>query len=197
MTEREWERKLGIRTDGRENVTGLRNAPYEATPYPVLERLLPFLAADDIFLDCGCGKGRCAIFASRMAHIPARGYDMSERLIRLAQDIASGDPLTRFTVSRAEGYRVTDETALFFFNPFSAAVLEKVLQRVRDSLYERPRRVRLFFYYPTDEYLSCLASREELLPIGEIDCRDLFGGRDPRERIVMYRYTVSDQGVSA
>ena len=37
--ERDWDRALGIQTTGREDETGLRNMPYEPTPYPVLQRL--------------------------------------------------------------------------------------------------------------------------------------------------------------
>lgn len=44
----------------------------------------------------------------------------------------------------------------------------------------------LFFYYPSDEYISYLMTVDELQFWDEIDCRDLFSGDEPRERIVVF-----------
>ncbi|MCI5648650.1 MAG: hypothetical protein MR332_04335 [Fusicatenibacter sp.] len=65
-------------------------------------------------------------------------------------------------------------------------ILQKVIFRILDSYYVKPRAIRLFFYYPSDEYLSCLMTVDELLFLDEIECRDLFSGDDPRERIVIF-----------
>ena len=65
-------------------------------------------------------------------------------------------------------------------------MLDIALRRVLASLTERPRAARLLFYYPSDACLACLAEADWLRPAGEIDCRDLFDGGDPRERVVMY-----------
>ena len=46
--------------------------------------------------------------------------------------------------------------------------------------------ILLFFYYPSDEYISYLMTVEELDFLDEIDCRDLFPGRDMRERIMVF-----------
>ena len=61
-----------------------------------------------------------------------------------------------------------------------------MIRRILDSYYEKPRRIRLFFYYPSDEYLSYLMTVDEMLFFDEIDCRDLFPGNDSRERIVIF-----------
>jgi hypothetical protein len=61
-----------------------------------------------------------------------------------------------------------------------------VIRRLLDSYYENPRRVRLFFYYPSDEYLSYLMTVDEMMFFDEIDCRDLFPGNDSRERVVIF-----------
>ena len=60
----------------------------------------------------------------------------------------------------------------YFFNPFSVELLQKV--------------IRLFFYYPSDEYLAYLMTVDELVFADEIDCRELFDGNDARERIVEF-----------
>lgn len=61
-----------------------------------------------------------------------------------------------------------------------------MIRRLLDSYYENPRRVRLFFYYPSDEYLSYLMTVDEMMFFDEIDCRDLFPGNDSRERVVIF-----------
>lgn len=61
-----------------------------------------------------------------------------------------------------------------------------MIRRLLDSYYENPRRIRLFFYYPSDEYLSYLMTVDEMMFFDEIDCRDLFPGNDSRERGVIF-----------
>ena len=75
---------------------------------------------------------------------------------------------------------------IYFFNPFSIEILKKVLARVLESYYENPRELLLFFYYPSDEYISYLMTVDELIFSDEIDCRDLFPGENKRERIVVF-----------
>lgn len=42
-------------------------------------------------------------------------------------------------------------------------------------------------YEPTsDEYIACLMQEEELSFYDEINCMDLFGGSDDRERIMIF-----------
>ena len=60
-SEKEWDRKLNIRTGGRDDSEAAgQNFPYEPTPYAVLERLAQsgYIEKDDHVLDYGCGKGR-------------------------------------------------------------------------------------------------------------------------------------------
>ena len=44
----------------------------------------------------------------------------------------------------------------------------------------------MFFYYPSDEYMAYLMTVDELMFADEIDCRDLFDGKDVRERIIVF-----------
>lgn len=65
-------------------------------------------------------------------------------------------------------------------------LLQKVLAQIYASYYENPRELLLFFYYPSEEYLSCLMTEEQLLFYDEIDTRDLFGGNNEREKILIF-----------
>ena len=62
-----------------------------------------------------------------------------------------------------------------------------IIGRIRESWYEKTREMLLFFYYPSDEYISYLMTVEELEFLDEIDCQDLFDGKNPRERILVFQ----------
>lgn len=56
-----------------------------------------------------------------------------------------------------------------------------------ESYYEYPREILLFFYYPSDEYVSYLMTAVELEFYDEIPCGDLFDGNDMREQILIFK----------
>jgi hypothetical protein len=105
-------------------------------------------------------------------------------------DSAPSAGRAQFVLQNAERYAVPVEiNRCFFFNPFSVEVLQKVMARILESWYEDPREIMLFFYYPSDEYISWLMTVDELSFYDEIDCRDLFPGNDERERIMVFQLT--------
>ena len=79
---------------------------------------------------------------------------------------------------RGEQVRTLAEQAL------RDAPLYQATQAVHSCALGRPLRV--IAYYPSDAYLSSLGAADSARRIGEIDCRDLFDGSDPRERLVIY-----------
>ena len=60
------------------------------------------------------------------------------------------------------------------------------MARIIESYYQTPREIFLFFYYPSDAYISYLMTVDELEFYDEIECDDLFAG-DPRERILIFQ----------
>jgi len=86
----------------------------------------------------------------------------------------------------AEKYEIKDADTYYFFNPFSVEVLQSVIGKIKKSYYENPREMQLYFYYPSDEYISYLMTVPELMFTDEIDCQDLFEGNNERERIVIF-----------
>ena len=96
-------------------------------------------------------------------------------------------PETVLILSSAENYELPSEVdRCYFFNPFSVEILHSVLARIYESYYENPREILLFFYYPSEEYISCLMTEEQLMFYDEIDTSDLFPGEDKRERIMIF-----------
>ena len=191
--EDKWDRLLQIRTTGRDD-TGADQYryPYEPTPYPVLERLANsgYIRKGNMLLDYGCGKGRVDFFLSWQLRCRTIGVEYDERIYDKAvenQKTAVSAGRTTFKLTDAEHFAVPESVdRIYFFNPFSLELLRKVLGRILESWYGAPRKILFFFYYPSDEYISYLMTVDELDFLDEIDCRDLFPGDDPRERIIIF-----------
>lgn len=191
--EDKWDRLLQIRTTGRDD-TGADQYryPYEPTPYPVLERLANsgYIRKGNMLLDYGCGKGRVDFFLSWQLRCRTIGVEYDERIYDKAvesQKTAVSAERTTFKLTDAEHFAVPESVdRIYFFNPFSLELLRKVFGRILESWYGAPRKILFFFYYPSDEYISYLMTVDELDFLDEIDCRDLFPGDDPRERIIIF-----------
>lgn len=191
--EDKWDRLLQIRTTGRDD-TGADQYryPYEPTPYPVLERLANsgYTRKGNTLLDYGCGKGRVDFFLSWQLRCRTIGVEYDERIYDNAvenQKTAVSAERTTFKLTDAEHFAVPESVdRIYFFNPFSLELLRKVFGRILESWYGAPRKILFFFYYPSDEYISYLMTVDELDFLDEIDCRDLFPGDDPRERIIIF-----------
>ena len=195
MTDRKqtWDKRLQIKTTGRDDLNADQyRYPYEPTPYCVLERLADsgLIRRGNVVLDYGCGKGRVDFFLAAQTQARTIGIEYDERICRGALEnrkIAASGAGTEFVLMGAETYTVPPEVdRCYFFNPFSLEILHKVLARLIVSWYESPREILLFFYYPSEAYLSYLMTVDELEVYDEIPCGDLFEGNDPRERIVIF-----------
>ncbi len=193
-SENTWDASLHIKTTGRDDTNADEyRYPYEPTSYRVLERLANSGLIDqgDVVLDYGCGKGRVGFFLSYRTKAKTIGIEYDDRIYWSALEnrktvISRFKP--DFVLSRAEEYAVPRSVnRCYFFNPFSVEILHKVMARIIESYYEYPREVFLLFYYPSDEYISYLMTVEELEFYDEIECDDLFEGRDPRERIMIFQ----------
>ena len=191
--EKTWDQQLRIETIGRDD----QNAdeyryPYEPTPYNVLQRLAHsgLIGPEDVILDYGCGKGRVGFFLSHETKARVIGVEYDAHIYRDAlanQNAAVCRQKPEFVLAKAEEYAVpSDVTRCYFFNPFSAEILHKVMARVLESYYENPRHMMLLFYYPSDAYIAYLMTVDELEFFDEIECDDLFGA-DPRERILIFQ----------
>ena len=194
MKEEKWDKLLQIRTTGRDNSHADQyRYPYEPTPYPVLERLANsgYIRKGNTLLDYGCGKGRVEFFLSWQTRCRSIGIEYDERIYEKAvenQNMSSASGRVTFQAVDAGEFPVPESVErIYFFNPFSLEILQKVISRIRDSYYEAPREILLFFYYPSDEYISFLMTVNELTFYDEIDCGDLYDGKDSRERIVIFK----------
>lgn len=191
--EEKWDKLLKIKTLGRDDTQADQyRYPYEPTPYSVLERLANtgYIRKGNTLLDYGCGKGRVDYFLSYQTRCHSIGIEYDERIYKKAMEnqvMAVSGKRVRIEMENAEEFIIPkDVDRIYFFNPFALEILRKVMHRILDSYYESPRKLQLFFYYPSDEYVSYLMTVSELMFLDEVDCRDLFAGNDRRERIIVF-----------
>lgn len=191
--EQGWDKLLKIRTSGRDDTNADQyHYPYEPTPYNVLERLANsgYIRKQNLLLDYGCGKGRVDFFLSYETRCKTIGIEYDERIYQNA--VANGSTAvsgkrTQFLLQNAEQYHVPKEVdRCYFFNPFSVEILRKVMARILESYYGNPREMLLFFYFPSDEYVSYLMTVPELEFYDEISCDDLFESEKEREHILVF-----------
>ena len=195
LEENKWDKLLHIKTMGRDDSHADQyRYPYEPTSYSVLERLANtgLIRKQNTVLDYGCGKGRVDFFLSYQTRCHSIGVEYDERIYDKAmenQKAAVSKERVAFELANAEHFQVPKQIdRIFFFNPFSIEILQKVISRIRESYYEQPRQILCFFYYPSDEYVSYLMTVDEMMFTDEIDCADLFEGNDERERIMIFEW---------
>lgn len=188
-----WDKLLKIRTTGRDDSKADQyRYPYEPTPYLVLERLANsgLIRKNNTLIDYGCGKGRVDYFMAYQTKCKSIGIEYDERIYEKAmtnKETAVSSNKVIIELANAEKFEVLESVdKIYFFNPFSVEILQKVIAQILDSYYENIRTIQLFFYYPSDEYISYLMTVDELMYYDEIDCRDLFDGNDSRERIMIF-----------
>ena len=195
MKEMNWDTKLHIRTNGRDDSRADNDHhPYEPTPYKVLERLTEskYISADNIVIDYGCGKGRVGFYLHHMIGCKTIGIEYDENICQQALynlDCYGKKEGISFLWENAAEYQIEDADCFYFFNPFSVEILHSVLAKILDSYYEKPREMKLFFYYPDDEYVAYLMSQDALMFVDEINCQDLYNEKDEREKILIFEIT--------
>ncbi len=194
--------KLHIKTIGRiEDYANDDIYPYEPTSYSVLDRLAKsgLITEADHLLDYGCGKGRTLIYLQEETGCKASGVELMGDFYQMARsNVESYEknvcrPAGKkcridFTRCEAQKYEIPDSVnRIFFFNPFSVEIFESVMTRVVGSYYEKPREILLFLYYPQDAYVAGLSTMDEVMFSDEIDCMDLFPGKDKRNRVMIFQ----------
>lgn len=192
--ETQWDKLLRIKTAGRDDShSDQYRYPYEPTSYMVLERLANsgLIRKNNILVDYGTGKGRVCFYLSYQTRCKTVGIEYDEQIYKGAAEnkkTAVSGNRTDFVLCSAESYKVpTEVDRCYFFNPFSIEIFQSVLRRIYESYYEKPRELLLFFYYPSEEYVSSLMIQEQLMFYDEINTSDLFPGEDKREKILIFQ----------
>ena len=136
------------------------------------------------------GTDRKIIIENQLEDTDHDHLEYDERIFESAEanrEHAVSGRKVSFELTSAEKYTVPSEVdRCYFFNPFSVEILRKVLAGIYESYYEKPREILLMFYYPSEEYLGCLMTEEQLMFYDEINTEDLFEGKNDREKILIF-----------
>ncbi|MEY4939882.1 MAG: hypothetical protein RIQ93_1617 [Verrucomicrobiota bacterium] len=146
-----WERRLGVSTSGRRPVNFDDAQPYEAVPYYLNFKLFERvgLRPNDVMVDLGSGEGRAVCAASLLPLKEVIGVEIDPELHAAAERNAGRvrgrrAPI-RLICGSATEFNFAGVTALFLFNPFGPATMQKVLDRLHASIEADPREVRIVY----------------------------------------------------
>lgn len=132
---------------------------YQPTPYSILEKTLDYLRpkTEDIFIDFGCGKGRVLFFVALQKLKKVKGVEIHKELIDIAHRNLVNFKLNKTVIELinedAANFKISDETIFFMFNPFDCKTLQKVLENIKNSLFDNPRQIRIVYYVPAHHSL--------------------------------------------
>lgn len=113
-----------------------------------------------VFVDYGCGKGRAMLFASTLPFKQIIGVELSPSLAEQARSNLSRyyrrtgktSPSFSIAIADARNFNVPpDATILYFFNPFDAAILTEVADKILFSVREAPRVCTVIYVKPVHE----------------------------------------------
>lgn len=192
--ENELDKFLKIKTSGRDATnSNYLNFPYEATPYCVLQELANsgYITKKDLVIDYGSGKGRVDFYLAYATKAKMIGIEYDERLYNTSLENkknAISSNRVSFILTNALEYEFDiNATCAYFFNPFSITILKEVINKIKKSIYTNNREIKLFFYYPSKEYLDFLNNDETITHLEDIDCKNLFNNEDQKEYIRIYK----------
>jgi SAM-dependent methyltransferase len=109
------------------------------------------LPEESVFVDMGSGKGRVLLMASMNNFKRATGVEISSRLCEIARNntIKFEKKLKRHLQIEVVNEDVlqygikNDENVFYFYKPFDNFVMETILERIKKSLSESPRKAWL------------------------------------------------------
>lgn len=125
---------------------------YESPDYANLRRIINFVdpKPDDVVYDLGAGMGRVVCLFARRKVKRCVGLELYPSLCEIAERNAqmlrgrvSPIEIRQGDVAQAD---LADGTIYFLFNPFGAATLQSVLDRVNEAGQTQPPEVEFIYY---------------------------------------------------
>ncbi len=201
--EEDFERFLGIESElivynNRYNDEYHR---YEPSSYVGLECVFDELAkeikSDCRFVDFGCGKGRVIFYVYQRFDIPVCGIEIDDEVLDMAKEnrqqflrkFRGRQQDVELVNQAAEEYTIRPtDTYFYFFNPFTIAIFEKVLDNIIESVKLHPRTIYVIMYYANTEYQKCmqrkLFTQYSIIRLPEYE-------RDAMEKMIIYSYSTN------
>ena len=136
---------------------------------------VPIDHADFTFVDYGAGKGRAVLLASADPFRRVVGVEFSPALHAVAQrNVAAWRGERRcgavelVCADAAEWEPPEEPLACYFYNPFLAPMMERVLAKLRESLRRCPRPLYLFYCNPVEERVMAREAWLERVARGDL-----------------------------
>lgn len=127
---------------------------YISIPRKAMKKILfnVQINSDDAFLDIGCGKGFVLYLAYKMGFNRVHGIDLVLDLCNIAYEnmniLKIRDKVTVECIDATEFKDLDNYSLIFLNNPFSAVVMEKVIQNIENSLKRNPRNLTIIYLNP-------------------------------------------------
>lgn len=141
-----WDAYLGISSSG---------ADCQPTSYRVMHKMFKLvpLAADDQFIDIGCGRGRIMCFAARQPIARVAGVEIGKEHAAYAQknmEHLRGRLVTNWSVmtGSAADFDLTGGTVFYMYNPFGGALFTQVIGKMRQVAAVAKKPIRLMYINP-------------------------------------------------
>ncbi len=184
--EREFDRELGIETYPVVRLVGLTvrsenvllGSTYVATPVSLLLPVLDGLKLhhpDFSFIDFGSGMGRAVLYAAHFPYRQVIGIEFAEELHAAAEqnvrDTAGApgrrSPIRLYCMDAVDFDPPGGNLVCFFFNPFAAAVMEKVVARLTRSLANDSRDCVVVYLHPLERSVFDASPQWEMQDEGQ------------------------------
>lgn len=164
--EGKYEKLLGINTHSIVNLDKLtlagensdQNHHYQGASYYILFSIFEKLTIETRhfpLIDYGCGKGRALFVAEQCGFTNLIGVDIAKELIDdanankavyLKKDKHSNidflfEDATKFQIPK-------DALVFYFFNPFGEEILQQVIDNIKESVKQHPRKIYCIYLNP-------------------------------------------------
>jgi SAM-dependent methyltransferase len=123
---------------------------FQKTPARIIFELVEngHLGKDDIFYDLGSGLGQVVMLVNLLAGIIAKGVEFEPAFCDHARNCASELNLSgvQFINADARQADYSDGTVFFMFTPFTGAIMQDVLERLKQESLDR--KIKIITYGP-------------------------------------------------
>ena len=139
------------------------------------------LPKDSVFVDMGSGKGRVLLMASLNNFKRVTGVEISSQLCEIAREnkakfekaLGKQLPINIVNIDVLEYNVQNDENVFYFYNPFDNYIMERIIERIKQSLIDNPRKIWLIINNFTP-FIALIENRYKLLKSKEF----IYGGTE-------------------
>ncbi len=157
------DKRLGIETSWSYYLKGNISSydgdvSYQPTPYARIGEIIDYLklSDDDVFVDLGSGKGRVIFLVARQNIKKVIGVEKDEELSSIAKvnlnNRKYNTPVKIINCDAAD-FDCKEGTVFFMFNPFGYKTITKIIDNIKESLKDKPRKIRIVYLQPMHRYI--------------------------------------------